>query len=291
MKEVQLIYNLPEECNSNCIFCDYQFNKHIKPQPKIDYRLIEDYLKLNVGRSISLGGGEPLIYEYLPELVDYCYDNEIKINVTTNGKLLENFSLKTLSKMTNIIISLHAIDKNIYDKVRLDGSYEEVFAGVRRCINDDELHDKTTILSVINSLTIDHIVDFCIFALNNRLKISLTPQFRFFNSYEKTSEILHLFDIDLKKILEIKPFLVEYKIMSNEYVEEIYNHFQRCQLGLFDTMLNRSICDMRMIKRYPDGSWGCFSGTTDTDIDRLRLKIRTCRMSCGINPCICRCYD
>lgn len=87
-----LNFHLTNSCNYNCAYCFGKFSEKILTleQACAIVDNVNRYFKRNKitdGR-INLAGGEPLLYPYLNELIDYIQAYGIKVSVITNGSLL-----------------------------------------------------------------------------------------------------------------------------------------------------------------------------------------------------------
>jgi len=290
MNETALQYDLPEECNSNCIFCRYQYNKKNDPL-NVNKNVIDKYRALNIGGLVALGGGEPLIYKYFPDLLWYIKSLNMRLSVVTNGLLINKYDQTVLQNIDYMVISLHSHKKEVYNLIRRDNSYDIVMGNIN-LLSKIRSEKNITLAAVLNSITIDSMYDFCLFCLDNGYNVSIPIQQRYFSENVITSDIRFLFDIDLIKLDRLLNQIIKLKmkqpIMTEEYAEKVVAHFKRVQDGiLHDTKLGECICEMRMVKRYL-GGWGCISGGVRAgDIEILRERIRNCPGSCGINPCVC----
>ena len=120
-KRFKKIYiEITNKCNLNCSFCsrttkegkELTIDEFIEIISKIkDYT---DYVYLHVQ-------GEPLLHKDLEEFLNICEDNNIKVNITTNGTLINKYVdiFKKSKSLRQINISLHSENnkKNYYDEV------------------------------------------------------------------------------------------------------------------------------------------------------------------------------
>lgn len=100
-------------CNLSCSFCpETKRPKSFLSVEEFERRLHEvrpytDYLYLHVK-------GEPLLHPQLEMLLDLCLENDIQVNLTTNGTLLSKHQEMLLRKpsLRQINFSLHSLDGN-----------------------------------------------------------------------------------------------------------------------------------------------------------------------------------
>lgn len=78
---------LTSECTQKCEFC------YLKNRTKGVLKLedIINFLKIVKPLSIDLAGGEPTLWKDLDKLLEWCYTNNIKTGLITNGARLKNF--------------------------------------------------------------------------------------------------------------------------------------------------------------------------------------------------------
>ena len=111
MKFKKIYIEINNTCNFSCSFCIHTDRekkymsieefKHIIKEIK-DYT---DYVYLHIM-------GEPLLHPHLNEFISICKDNNINVNITTNGSLLkqkEEILLNNSIRQLNV--SLHSIEK------------------------------------------------------------------------------------------------------------------------------------------------------------------------------------
>ncbi len=107
-------------CNLDCSFCK-RTNKKKRNMTIDEFRTVigkikpyTDYVYLHVQ-------GEPLLHPNLKEILSICEENNIKVNITTNGTLINRFVdiFNNSKALRQINISLHSEngDKNYYDEV------------------------------------------------------------------------------------------------------------------------------------------------------------------------------
>lgn len=111
-------------CNKNCEFC---FNRENRPFVSLEFPedKIEEFvniLKRNNILHLDILGGEPFLYEALEDLVKSALDNEIKVNISTNGSFHEKIEkLLKLDKnsMLKIGISINdGINQSLLDLIK-----------------------------------------------------------------------------------------------------------------------------------------------------------------------------
>jgi 12,18-didecarboxysiroheme deacetylase len=135
-KKPVVVWNMTKRCNLRCIHCyalaegeDYRGNELSTEEGK---RLIDDLAQFGVP-VILFSGGEPLLREDLPELIDYAVKKGLRAVISTNGTLIteEKAQRFAQSSLSYIGISLDGIG-HVNDLFRGSiGAFEKALAGMR----------------------------------------------------------------------------------------------------------------------------------------------------------------
>ncbi|MBU1143914.1 MAG: viperin family antiviral radical SAM protein [Firmicutes bacterium] len=198
-------FHLTEKCNYMCAYCFAKFNNEqeftVEEWIKtVD--IVNEYFKKNAilnGR-INLAGGEPLVVNYLDELIDYINSLDIKVSIITNISLLTKekirawigkvdtigISIDSLNRETNLLIGRHSNGKTI------------------------EISDLLEILNI---------------AKENNIKIKINTVVSKFNLHEDISSLYKQIRFDRIKLLQVRfnndcnESAINYGISSNEFNE------------------------------------------------------------------------
>lgn len=115
----KIYIEITNNCNLNCSFCSIDTLPK-KEMTSDEFKIVIEKIK-NYTKSIYLHvKGEPLLHKDLDEILTICDDNNIVVNITTNGTLLDR-RLEVLKKhrINKINVSLHSEnrDKDYFEKV------------------------------------------------------------------------------------------------------------------------------------------------------------------------------
>ena len=119
-------------CNLNCDFC-------IKNQRKLtnisyeDYQMIIDKIKRKTKELYLHVLGEPLMHKDINKFIDYAKDNDLIVNITTNGYLIK--VIKDNHNLGRLNISLHSYHPRYHKSI--DDYLNDIFEVI------DNLRDKT----------------------------------------------------------------------------------------------------------------------------------------------------
>ncbi len=153
-----VVLNTTFRCNLRCGYCYGQyFQRTDEDFTTVELLgLIDDLSKLGT-RSITLGGGEPLLRQDIGQIIDRIKQHGIECGMNTNGILIPQ-RLDMLRKIDMVTISIDG-PKELNDRNRGDGSFEKIMAGLEAALAADIKVHTTTVLTKHNYQAIDWIVD------------------------------------------------------------------------------------------------------------------------------------
>jgi MoaA/NifB/PqqE/SkfB family radical SAM enzyme len=172
---LSLFFIINSRCNFRCQMCDVgqnypesMFYKNLVGEDKGDYpveafkRLIDEVKSFRP--YISITSTEPLLYKPLPEIIRYVIASGLKINVLTNGYLLEKRAEELVdSGLYSLNVSIDG-PPEIHNKLRgVSDAHGRAVSGIMKVV---ELKQKKGtpypylgINSTITDLTAPHMVD------------------------------------------------------------------------------------------------------------------------------------
>lgn len=150
-------------CNFRCGTC----SRESLPKNRLNRDMTLDEFKhihsqINTLKTVKLQGlGEPFLNKYLDEILDYCKSMQIECTTICNGSIFP--SLETLSKFSNIIISIDSANKDTFETYRSGGNLNKIIENIKQVIQykKDGLLNNTTfrINSVLTHLNYQEIED------------------------------------------------------------------------------------------------------------------------------------
>lgn len=115
---------LTNRCNLKCRYCFVEVNTIYKTDFTLDeWKQTVWNLKKRGCVSVALMGGEPMMYEGFAELVDYCHELDLNVDVTTNGYYVEKH-LETVKKLNSVMLSMDGT-RECMEVNRGKGSYDK----------------------------------------------------------------------------------------------------------------------------------------------------------------------
>ncbi|MBK1809616.1 radical SAM protein [Clostridium sp. YIM B02505] len=114
MKRFKKIYiEITNVCNLSCEFCP-QTKRKAETITVDKFSEVLDKIKGHGDHIYLHVKGEPLLHPQLEQLLDVSYEKDFKVNITTNGTLINKVSEKIINKpsLRQINFSLHSFDGN-----------------------------------------------------------------------------------------------------------------------------------------------------------------------------------
>ena len=149
-------FELANSCNYKCSFCPYSLKPSMRPRgfnvsgsKMIDINLVEKILREANGRlyAVELGyNTEPLLHPQALKIAALCSQyGVLDIRMGTNGSLLGNFNFKDIieSGITQLQVSVDAVDSSSYKKARNSENYSKVVDNIKSFVRSrDEMGSK-----------------------------------------------------------------------------------------------------------------------------------------------------
>ena len=135
-------FELTSGCNQRCIFCYNVWkgicsNKNSVTLSKENQMKVIDKVIENEIFDIIFSGGEPLLVNWLEELIKKCSDAKIYTTIITNGTLMSLKRAKSLKTagLKDMQISIHHHDSKKNDALtNAVGSFEKTFRGIKNAL-------------------------------------------------------------------------------------------------------------------------------------------------------------
>ncbi len=116
------------KCDHHCSYCSYEPGSDCPVSETINRRdeipkekmieILSDFKDIGVKAVTYSGGGEPLIYPYITEVMEKTIDSKIELSIITNGQKLNGKKAEVLTHSEWIRISLSEIDAESFSKTR-----------------------------------------------------------------------------------------------------------------------------------------------------------------------------
>ena len=96
------------------------------------HSILNSFVELGVKAVVLIGGGEPMMHPMIGEIIDFLYDNDIHIGITTNGLFIEKYLDKVATKVTWLRVSVDAANSETFQEVRPDKFGNSLFPDLIR---------------------------------------------------------------------------------------------------------------------------------------------------------------
>jgi len=153
-----VVLNITFRCNLKCGYCYGQYFKRNEKDFTTGelLNLVKGLKKLGT-RSITLGGGEPLLRDDIGIIIQAIKNNGIECGMNTNGTLIPR-RIKELSPIDTLAVSLDG-PQEMNDANRGEGSFERIMAGIDAASANGLKVHITTVITRHNYEAVDWLVD------------------------------------------------------------------------------------------------------------------------------------
>jgi MoaA/NifB/PqqE/SkfB family radical SAM enzyme len=151
--------NLTQQCNQRCRYCEIG-NRLLKPEkPPLEFedvcwvidQMAEEGIPL-----IAMGGGEPLLVNWLGAILKYTSIKKVKTRVLTNGMRIRELNEEDLSSLKHsydVLVSIDSIKPEHQDYLRgVPGALERQIQGIKILHREKIPYSVATVISDINCL-------------------------------------------------------------------------------------------------------------------------------------------
>ncbi|MDP2924960.1 MAG: radical SAM protein [Nanoarchaeota archaeon] len=130
------------KCNHNCFYCVYEpdfsgIHNKTNRNDEIPYEkmieILEDFKNMGVKALTYSGGGEPLVYPYIKEILKKTLDYGIDLSMITNGQSLKGEFAEILSNAKWIRISSDSVNPKMFLEIRRrpERMFEELMNNIK----------------------------------------------------------------------------------------------------------------------------------------------------------------
>ena len=201
-------WKITNRCNLKCKHC-YLGRLNQKELKSKELLTIAKKISNSNIMEVTITGGEALLVNELPEIVNMFIENDIKVNIFTNGVLLKTFIHRLYS-----ILKYHPVDKLFFhisidgneithDAIRGKGNFKKTIDGMKDLINLGYKITTNTVLSSLNYKDIPKLYKYLYNIGVNKIQISnLIADGNATESMQLTDEQKREFIDSLKKVLK-----------------------------------------------------------------------------------------
>lgn len=149
---------ITERCPNRCVYCNYDklnaFNgRELGTEEAID--IIGRLQKLGM-QKLHLTGGEPLLRDDLPEIINYAKSKGIFVGLSSSGVFIPE-KVKGIKNADIVMLGFDG-EEGIHDSLRGQGSFSKVIKAMDSLKNNRIKYWTTTVLNKKNINSIDYIL-------------------------------------------------------------------------------------------------------------------------------------
>ena len=136
-------------CNFRCVFC-YQADKSFSNNKSgfmgyMEFELFKkiiDELEGNVESITIASRGEPTLHKNFDDIIKYTSGKFLGSKINTNASLLNEKKSHTIlsSDIQSLVFSIDAPDKDLYERLRVNGKFEKTMKNIENFVNIKEKH-------------------------------------------------------------------------------------------------------------------------------------------------------
>jgi len=179
MKPVICNYYVTYRCNARCGFCaiwsDTSVPASKEPPPDTVRRNLEDVKRAGV-KIVDFTGGEPLMYEHLPEALFHAKKTGLRTTVTSNGILYPERAEEMKGLVDILQFSIDAADRETHDSVKGVESFDAVVKSIETA---RRLGERPTLIHTVTDGNMENVPRVIELARSLRVPLFLNPCFTY----------------------------------------------------------------------------------------------------------------
>lgn len=200
-----IIASLTAYCNLKCVMCPQNKDRpyEIDKEHANYIKMIMPYLE-----EIRWLGGEVFLYKGFDEMLQLANKYGVYQEIITNGLLLDSKKLDLfVNNNINLTISLEAVDKELYEKIRVGGKFDDLINNLN-AVKEYKKNVKnfsyvlSPVIMSLNYKQIDKLVDFALFYGFDKINFQKYTSYKFSKDFSLTAKQLNEVIIKIDKFKE-----------------------------------------------------------------------------------------
>lgn len=194
-----------KKCNLKCIYCYADAGEPVEGEVSIEElkSVIQQAKKLGAKKVILLGGGEPLIYRGLADIISYIKSLGLTQLIFTNGTLItEEIARFLFINKVSIIIKRNSLKPDVQDMLAgMQGAFEKIERGLRLLMKAGypARDSMLGIQTIICKQNIDELPEIWTWAREN----GIIPYFEIMTYQGRAKENMNLMNLPMSDIKEV----------------------------------------------------------------------------------------
>ena len=128
---------------------------------------------------IDFTGGEPLLNEELPQMLQTAKEQRLRVNLSTNGLLYPEKADEFKGNVDNLYFSLDTLSREDYHKIRGTDGFDKVLESIEIAKGLDQ---NVNLLYTVTNENIKNIADLVEFSKKNKVILYIKPCFSYFGN-------------------------------------------------------------------------------------------------------------
>ncbi len=196
---ISVCWLISGKCNYHCKFCCSQFNDN--SISLANAKKIVRKLKKSGIEYVKLSGGEPLLYPHIRELIDYIHKKGMKIDLQTNGSLIDDKMLKFLKRRVyDLSLSLDASNEKIQLRMTRNKGHFNKTKFLLKKIRGSKLRvDIKTLVTKINKNDLMNLGKFLL-SYSDNIDYWVLIEFREMSKGKENYKLFKISNVEYRKI-------------------------------------------------------------------------------------------
>lgn len=239
-----------QRCNFNCIHC-YSSSDFGSKDNELGFGQVKKLIRELSAKGtefLSIGGGEPLLYPHIIDVVEYATKNSVSIEISTNASLVTDDIINSLKEtgLKFIQVSLDGATSETYSKIRKGGNLATTIRNIKK-LSKHFTVSTCMVVNRLNYLEIESVID---------LSIKLGVKFFRIIPFMEVGRASAMGELQLKK----SEFRDIYRMIIDK---------RKKVDGKIFIQLNENLVvpDKKNISWMPNNHFGCSAGRTTCGID------------------------
>ena len=182
MSPVICNYYLTYRCNARCGFCNIWKDKKVPASQEVSADVVcknlEDLRTLRV-KFVDFTGGEPLLYENLPEVLECAKSIGLRTTITTNGILYPKLAYEIAGLIDILQFSIDAAHRDVHDLVKGVPCFDRVMESIERACS---LGERPTFIHTVTNENFSSVPDVISLARKMKVPLFINPCFSYFGN-------------------------------------------------------------------------------------------------------------
>ena len=122
---MKLTIDITSRCNQDCEFC-YNTGSN----GDLGFDAFKEWITNDIS-VVEIGGGEPMLHPRLPDFIEYCTERKKKVNIVTNGSLLNSrlFDIENKDSV-EFLVSLHGVG-DVHNEITGTNNYDAILQNIQ----------------------------------------------------------------------------------------------------------------------------------------------------------------